>query len=218
MNKPKTKDPRRLHVRSAEELHALGTVVRQEIIDVVRHLPSFSVSDVAREMGRPADALYFHMRILEKAGLIVADGERVTARRPETVYHCREPGAQVMLDYGSGDARAAKAALSAVRALLRAAVDDFETGRASEKAVMQGPERNLWAGRNVAWLDRQDLREVNSLLGRLSEIMGQPRKPGHDQLCVLSYSLAPVETQPLRRSQHGPDTHSAPKPRQRKKK
>lgn len=210
MNKPRTKTPRRLHVRSAEELHALGTVVRQEIIDVVRHLPSFSVRDVAREMGRPADALYFHMRILEKAGLIVAEGERLTARRPETVYRCRAPGAQVMLDYGSGDARAAKAALSAVRALLRAAVDDFEAGRASGKAVMQGPERNLWAGRNVAWLDRQDLREVNSLLSRLSEIMGQPRKPGNDQLCVLTYSLAPVETQPLRRGQpeHAPASPS----------
>src|SRR5579885_779259 len=168
-SKPAPAKTGRLHVRGAEELRALGTVVRQEIIDVARHLESFSVSDVAREMGRPADSLYFHMRILERAGLIVAAGERVTQRRPETLYRSRAPGAQVLLDYDSGDARADKAALAAVRALLKAAVSDFEAGRASGQAVMEGPERNLWAGRNTAWLSRQDLREVNALLARLSE-------------------------------------------------
>ena len=190
-----------LQVRDAAQLHALSTVVRQEIIDAVRHLDSFSVSDVAREMGRPADSLYFHMRILERAGLIVAQGERVTDRRPETVYRSCAPGASIRLSYDSGDPRADKAALKAVRTLLKAAVQDFDAGRASSQAVMQGPERNLWAGRNVAWLSRQDLREVNKMLARLSEIFGQPRSPGRDRLCVLSYGLAPVETQPLRRRQ-----------------
>ena len=188
-----------LKVRDAAQLRALGTVVRQEIVDAVRHLPAFSVSDVAREMGRPADSLYFHMRILERAGLIVAQGERVTHGRPETVYATRAPGAQIRLDYDSGDPRADKAALKAVRALLKAAVQDFDAGRASDRAVMEGPERNLWAGRNTAWLEPKDLREVNQLLARLSEIFGQPRRPGSGQLCVLSYNLAPVETRPLRR-------------------
>lgn len=188
-----------LQVRDAVQLRALGTVVRQEIIDAVRHLDTFSVSDVAREMGRPADSLYFHMRILEKAGLIRPQGERVTDRRPETLYATCAPGATIRLSYDSGDPRADKAALKAVRTLLKAAVQDFDAGHASERAVTEGPERNLWAGRTVAWLSRSDLREVNQLLGRLSEIFGQPRRAGADELCVLSYSLAPVESRPLRR-------------------
>ncbi len=188
-----------LRVRDAAQLRALGTVVRQEIIDAVRHLDTFSVRDVAREMGRPADSLYFHMRILERAGLIRAQGERVTDRRPETVYTSCAPGASIRLSYDSGDPRADKAALKAVRTLLKAAVQDFDAGRASQRAVMEGPERNLWAGRNVAWLGREELREVNRMLARLSELFGQPRRAGADQLCVLTYSLAPVETRPLRR-------------------
>lgn len=197
--KPSASKTGRLHLRGAAELRALGTVVRQEIVDVVRHLDSFSVSDVAREMGRPADSLYFHMRILERAGLIVAEGERLTAHRPETIYRSRAPGAQVRLDYDSGDPRADKAALRAVHAFLKAAVQDFDAGRASGEAVMEGPERTLWAGRNLAWLSQEDLREVNTMLGRLTEIFGQPRQPGRDQRCVLTFSLAPVEAQPLRR-------------------
>lgn len=197
-----------LRIRDATQLRALGTVVRQEIIDAVRHLPTFSVSDVARVMGRPADSLYFHMRILEKAGLIIPQGERTTQRRAETVYATLAPGAGIRLDYDSGDPKADKAALKAVRALLRATPQDFTAGRAAPEAVMEGPERNLWAGRNVAWLDRADLREVNQLLTRLSEIFNQPRKPG-GQLCVLSHCLAPVEAQPLRRG-------AAPKRRGRK--
>ena len=198
-----------LQVRDAAQLRALGTVVRQEIIDVVRHLDRFSVSDVAREMGRPADSLYFHMRILEKAGLIRPQGERVTDRRPETVYRSAAPGASIRLAYDSGDPRADQAVLKAVRTLLKAAVQDFDAGRASERAVMEGPERNLWAGRNVAWLNPADLREVNRMLARLSEIFGQPRRAGADELCVLSYSLAPVEAKPLRR---GSTPRRKPKP------
>lgn len=199
-----------LQVRDAAQLRALGTVVRQEIMDAVRHLPAFSVSDVAREMGRPADSLYFHMRILERAGLIVAKGERITARRAETVYSTLAPGAGIRLSYASGDPRADKAAAQAVRALLKAAVQDFEDGRASEQAVMEGAERNLWAGRNVAWLKREELREVNQLLARLSEIFNQPHQPGSGHLCVLSHCLAPVEARPLRRGSTKRKTRSKP--------
>lgn len=190
MSKPKT-----YRIHKPAQVEAMGSAVRQEILDTIGRLGTCSIAEVASALGRPADGLYFHVRILLEAGLVVESGERNAGLRAETLYSTVAPGANMQLMYGDGSSEV----MRAVHAMLGAAVDDFDKGLASGLAVTDGPRRNLWAGRNLAWLGPQELREVNALLWQLSKIFNQPRKETASQLYVLTYGLAPVPVQPVRR-------------------
>jgi DNA-binding transcriptional ArsR family regulator len=194
MSKPKI-----YRIRKAAQVEAIGSAPRQEILDTVGRLGTCSIADVARALGRPADGLYFHVRILLDAGLIVEKGERDAGLRTETLYSTVAPGAHMQLVYGEDGASVSPEAVRAVHAMLGGAIDDFDRGLASGLAVTDGPQRNLWAGRNLAWLSPQDLRQVNALLHRLNDIFNGPRKAGADQLYVVSFGLAPIPVQPARR-------------------
>lgn len=60
-----------------------------------------------------------------------------------------------------------------------------------ELAQVDGPMRNLWAGRGKAWLTREELKEMNGLLNRIAELVARPRRGGA-RLHAFSYVLAPV--------------------------
>jgi hypothetical protein len=54
-------------VRSGKQLAALAAAARQEIVDVLEQMDTVSVAALAAALGRPADALYFHLRALTRA-------------------------------------------------------------------------------------------------------------------------------------------------------
>jgi predicted transcriptional regulator len=49
-------------LRRLPQLAALATAARQEIVDVLEQMGTVSVAEMAGALGRPADALYFHLR------------------------------------------------------------------------------------------------------------------------------------------------------------
>src|SRR5262245_59943954 len=73
-------------IRSKAQLAAISSPVRQEILDGVQALGPGSIAEVAKLLGRPADSLYYHVRTLERLGLLVRTGERRNGRRDEALY------------------------------------------------------------------------------------------------------------------------------------
>jgi hypothetical protein len=106
-----------------------------------------------------------------------------------------------------------------VGGLLRTAERDFGKALRSGAAVGEGASRDLWASRLKSWVGSDDLREINRLLVRLSELLQQPRDRRRDRLVTLAWMLAPIDGKPLRREvPHGSarkprsDTARAPRP------
>ena len=66
-------------VRNAAAIRLLASPVRQEIVDTLEALGGeASVAELAAEVGRAADGLYYHLRLLVRGGLIdelAGDGE-----------------------------------------------------------------------------------------------------------------------------------------------
>ena len=83
--------------------------------------------------------------------------------------------------------------------MLRTAERDFSGALNGGDAVGEGPLRDLWASRLKGWVGETDLREINRLLARLSELLLQPREAGRDRLVTLAWMLAPIDDKPLRR-------------------
>jgi hypothetical protein len=173
-------------------LKSLSSPIRQEIVDTVNALGTCSVPEIAAALGRPADALYYHVRALRKSGLLVSAGKRQNNRHVEALV--RPPTRRVMrLQYAPDDPGNVTEVNRIVRGMLRGAGRDFERGFQPSLATVHGKRRNLNASRQKAWLAPEELAEVNQLLGRLQQIFHSARRQNGTEFCSLTFVMAPLE-------------------------
>ncbi|TNJ35018.1 winged helix-turn-helix domain-containing protein [Arenimonas terrae] len=183
-------------VRGAEQITLLASPVRQDLVDTLEALGGEAdVAAVATQLGRPADGLYYHFDLLAKAGLL----QRVDTDGARRYRIGQGRGAPLKLDYGS-DAESREAVGRVVDKLLQAARRDFHAALDEPGTVKEGPERELWAGRNKGWVHARDLAEANRLLTRLQQLLQGPRRVGRDRLVSLSFVLAPLPAAAGRRT------------------
>lgn len=175
-------------IERRDQLVALESAVRQEILDTLQAAGPRSAAGIAALMGRPADALYYHLRRLRAVGLLKATQRAGAGGRRETVYDL--VGHPLVLRLPT-DRRAAHPLPRLVRSMVATAERDFRAAVGTAGAVSSGPGRTLWAGRRHAWLTERDLHRVNRLVDDLVAIMTRARDPGRGQLCTLTLLLAP---------------------------
>lgn len=185
-------------IRRPDQLEALASPVRQQIVDAVCGLGPCSISEIASALGRPADGLYYHVRTLLDVGLLIEAGERETPRRAETLYSVPTKGIMRLM-YEPEDSTNAAAIGRIVGAMLRMAERDFGAGFAPDRARVSGRDRNLHASRQTAWLDKEARLEVNRLLSRLQEIFSAASSRADGELQSLTFVHAPLEAKPARR-------------------
>lgn len=178
----------------------LSAPLRQEIVDMLAALGGEgSAAELALQLGRHADGLYYHLRILCKAGLIVDLG---SVDEQERRYRLAGDGVQPLrLAYRTGSEPHAAALRKFAHGLLHVAENDFGAALEMEGLHTQGASRQLWAARNKAWLSAAELAEVNGLLERLCELMSRPHTEERDQLLSCAFVLAPHAVQGKRRGQ-----------------
>jgi predicted transcriptional regulator len=193
-------------IERVEQVRALESTVCQEIVDLVGAAGPCSVREMAGFMGRRPDSLYYHVRKLSAAGLLVDRGIRGSGRRAEAVYDV--PGRPLRLAYAPSDPENVEAVGRVIASMLRSANRDFHGGFRPGLAVVEGDARNLWAARMKGWLSDDDVAELNALLNRILEVFhpreaadiaGRETRPadgGSRRLHSLTWVLAPMDTAP----------------------
>lgn len=192
MKKPGPRKPKFAPVEKPAQIRALASTARQEIVDTVQALGQASVPELAAHLGRPADALYYHVRALRKAKLLVQVDRRQRGRHIEAVYATPEPGKRLMLRYRPGESAASRALRQVVASMLRAARREFDAAIVRTDCVVEGPQRELWAGRVKGWLSAAELARCNALLSELAGLLASPRSSERDRLFALQFLLAPA--------------------------
>lgn len=194
MSKPRL-NPRA--IRDARRIRVLASPVRHELVDTLSALGGrATVAQLAVQLGRPADGLYYHLRVLQKAGLV----EELAKEAGERIYRLVGTGkAPLRLAYDPAGRGNVSALSDYARGLLKVAQRDFEGGLRTPGVVMQGERRQLWAARNKGWVSAAELEEVNRLLEKLCELTSRPHEPGRDMLMSLAFVLAPCARRPKRR-------------------
>ena len=190
-------------IENATEISLLASPTRIELIDTLEALGGeASVAELAAQLGRPADGLYYHLRQLAAGGLLVeiadADGRRYRTRVPR--------GERLRLRYTPGRNANAVAVGDVAASVLRIAGRDFSRALADARSVAEGPLRELWAARNKGWVGDRELAEINRLLVRIASLLRRPRAAGRDRLVALSWVIAPVDAKPARRATQAHDT------------
>jgi len=183
-------------LENAEEIALLASPTRIDLIDTLEALGGeASVAELAAQLGRPADGLYYHLRQLAAGGLIVEeDGPQ--GRR----YRARVHGERLRLRYRPGATANAKAVERVAASVLRIAGRDFAHALSDPDAVVEGELRELWASRSKGWVGRAELAEINRLLLRLMKLLHRPRAANRDRLLALSWIVAPLDAKPARRT------------------
>ncbi|MFN0178514.1 MAG: winged helix-turn-helix domain-containing protein [Gemmatimonadales bacterium] len=184
-------------IKRADQFAAIESAVRQEIIDTIQAAGPRSAPELSALMGRPADALYYHLKRLLRVGLLISREPRRTGRRLEAVYDLA--GHPLVLDYPVHREGRDHPLSRLVRSMLRTAERDFKAAVGTQPARPDGDRRNLWAGRRHAWLSPRDLERVNDLVDRLVAIMTRARNPTGGELCTMTLVLAPRASRAGRR-------------------
>jgi hypothetical protein len=185
----------------------LASPIRQEIVDTLAALGGdASAAVLALQLGRHADGLYYHLKILCRAKLIVELGGHGDDERRYRL--AGNPSQALRLAYRLDGEHHLAPLRKFAHGLLQVAQKDFVEALETTGIATEGPARQLWAARNKAWLSRSELQEVNLLLERLCELMSHPRTDERDQLLSCTFVLAPHVAMPKRRGET--DIHRDP--------
>lgn len=177
------------YIEDVEKVRALASPLRAAVIDALEVLGPATIVQLATTLGYPPDGLYYHCRVLERYGLMV----RVAPEKNTGAARFDLPGRPATLRYRLSDRRQGAATAKVVAAMVRSAERSFRRAFAPGFATVQGPHRNLRAGRRTAWLTAGELRTLNRYVERIHGLFGRgmPRRPGA-RLHEFTYVLAPI--------------------------
>lgn len=176
-------------IRDPAQVRLLASPARQDIVDALSAAGPCSVAELAAHLGRAPDALYFHLRRLIGAGLVIERAARRNGRHVAAVYDV--PGRPMRIRYGGQIG--GPALQKVVNSAMRLAGRDF--GRAlgpGGAAVLDGPTRNVWGGRAKGWVGKRELAEINRLIKQMLLIVGSGRPGRGRRQQSFTYVLAPV--------------------------
>lgn len=191
---PRAPKPRRSAARrwlsDPAQIEALASPLRQRILDRLEARGPSSIRELAAELGRRPDALYYHVRKLVELELLAEVDSRPTGTTPEALFDLRER--RWHIDYTPDGSARDEALRKLTRQLLRQAARDFEDGLGQADARGRGARRNLWPLRLEAQLSAAELREVVGHLEAIVEILRKPKRDRSGRLIALSWVLAPL--------------------------
>ncbi|HWW62172.1 MAG TPA: helix-turn-helix domain-containing protein [Thermoanaerobaculia bacterium] len=163
-------------IRDRNRIVTLASSMRLAIVHTLEGIGPCSVAALARVLDVAPDSLYYHLRLLERRGLITKNGEIVDvgSKSIELAYE--------------GNRAAVNRVASAV---LRAAQRAFHSGfRANVRK--SGKRRELWVAQRTARLSREQLATVNRLLNELLDTFEHSRDAASkDPLYLLTFALSP---------------------------
>jgi hypothetical protein len=143
-------------------------------------------------LGRPLYRLYYHLRLLEYGGLVIARNLTPGVGRRDTDFDV--PGRPIYLKYDLRNAANQRAVAATVRSIWRATQTDFARGLNDPKSVVSGSARNLWAGRAQARLSPGELAEINRHVQEIIHIMTRAREPHVAKRTLqFTFALSPCE-------------------------
>jgi hypothetical protein len=186
-----------VEISEPHQIRALASPVRQDIVDAITAVGPCSVAELATVLGRPADGLYYHVRLLVATRLLVPTGGGYKGGRGELRIDVAKK--LMYVRYDPADPRNRAAVLDVVASMVRSAHRGFRRGLRPGVAVVRGPRRNLWAGRTFGALSARDLARANALLHRLIAVMHTGRRAdrattgrGRREFYEMTFVLAPA--------------------------
>lgn len=174
-------------VQTKTQWAALSSVVRVEMIQCLRVAGPCSIRELADVMRRQIQPLYFHLRKLERAGLVKQTGIRKARRQNEALYDLVAQRFHYIVDARSG--RNVKEFKVVLQAMLRACAKQT---LAAVSAGVDFESPLIEVGRRAGWLTESQARQVARLIGAALKIVQSSRRTPTSRLHAMTAVFLPI--------------------------
>jgi DNA-binding transcriptional ArsR family regulator len=182
---------RSLTLQDPTAIEALASPHRLEIVAALGEAEHASIAALARRLGRTPHSLYYHVKLLERAGVVrIADTQR-RGRRDERIWTLA--GERIQVNATTRSPASIVKASKAIDAMLRL------TSRELSAAVRRRAERPdqtqpLTGMRMKARLGDRALRRVLGLMEEIGRVVRDAnRGAGSGRIFAVTLVLAPTE-------------------------
>jgi DNA-binding transcriptional ArsR family regulator len=177
-------------IRRSDQLDALRSPLRQEIIDAISAAGPMTVAEVSHVLDRAPDSLYYHVRLLARVGLLDSTDRGRPGRRSEMLFDVRGRPLHILPQPGVAAYRSSLQRI--VASMLSLARRQHAAALENGGATCAGPFRNLRASRVTGWLRPEDVRAVNGLLARANARFKGGCRRTEGRLLAFTFLLTPV--------------------------
>lgn len=186
----KTTSQEVFEITDPRQFKALRSALRQEVVDVMESLAPCTIATLADRLGRPASSLYFHVRALQRVGLIQEAGKQGKGREKATLYAL--PGRRLRLRYDPIPKIRQRQIGPIADSLLRLARRDVRRGLADPATPVSGADRQLWVLRARGWLTPAEVKRLNRQLAAMSELVSKGKERAGTSPIALAFALTPI--------------------------
>jgi DNA-binding Lrp family transcriptional regulator len=178
--------PRLLVLKTPWQIRIVMHPLRFEIVERLEADGPDSIAGLAAKLDRPANALTYHVRLLEKAGAVVTRGKRRAGRRHEAIYGVA--ASRIAIGADPRSPAALRAASQTSTAVCRMA--DREIRRAlSGGLVTSGAPLGH---RHRAWLTDEEAAAIHRKLEAIEQLLLKARQRKHGRLYAFTAFLVPI--------------------------
>lgn len=186
----KPSGPRLQHLRDPKKLRILASPLALQILNALQGQAEATAAEIAEQVARPREVIYYHLRRLVEAGFIREVGQRATTRRPVNVY--RAVATDVRIDASGSSPAWRDALIDVYRAALRSLERDVRASiRAGHRPGKGAVAEFIVTARHVR-LDEEGLREMNVLIAAVTEAVLRRATARSGPVYSFGLALAPV--------------------------
>ena len=178
-------------VRSPDEWCVIVSPVRAEIVEALRLLGPCSAAEIAAAIGRPADSLYKHVELLQKAGFVVDAGFRKGERNVEQLFDAVADDFAIDFQDATG-ADENKAIVTTVNSFCKAMIRAVRDSAKARQLEFHPEKRNLAINYELSWLTEEAFQEFRGLVRRMKQLMDDGKKRREGRLYMSLIVATPV--------------------------
>lgn len=190
---PKPASQRGFAIERPDAIRLLASPLRQAIVDTIVANGETTANALSKVLRRPPDRLYYHLRLMEKAGLVRSRESQSANGRSERFFNV--PDRPLYLHYDPSSTANRSAIRRVVKSMQQSAMRDFARGFERKGIRTSGPQRELWAGRFQGHLTTRDVEIVNALLQSLIDrvIASRDHSAERGNAYQLTWLFSPLE-------------------------
>ena len=185
----RTKDGRLLLTEPAEVRATAGAVPHQ-LISVLERERRGTVTELAGHLGLPPGSLYYHVRKLRDAGILLEGERRTTGGRDEVVYELA--GREVVYDPEANTPPFLTELARTIRTRLRWLERACVKALSHPKTLRKGKQRNLMLAHHHARLGPRDRAELHRRIEELEAFLQERDDPRREDFVHVTFVMVPM--------------------------